>query len=60
VLLGFYLDDIQGDENRFLVLQEAMKFLNRQGELPPLDPGVSAAPKAPSETPVTGGPAGGN
>jgi hypothetical protein len=60
VLLGFYLDDIQGDDNRFLVLQEAMKFLNRQGELPPLDPGVSAAPKASSEPPVTGGPTGGN
>ncbi|MBI3845525.1 MAG: helix-hairpin-helix domain-containing protein [Planctomycetes bacterium] len=43
VVLGFYLTDIKGDDQRLAVLREAMTFLSRE-PLPMPAPGLSAAP----------------
>ncbi len=52
VVLGFYLADVKGDEERMALLKEALAFLRPEPSPAPLPPGVGAAAGGTSPKPV--------
>jgi cysteine peptidase C11 family protein/helix-hairpin-helix protein len=50
VVLGFYLTDVKGDDQRLAILREAMTFLSREPLPPQPAPGISAVPAAGAST----------